>query len=58
MYHELIYMTKKEETMVCLVRNGNDEVPFISSLEVNSMLQDMHRLMENNSTPQRNRPWR
>lgn len=48
-YSELIYMTKKKQTTVCLTRDSNDEVPFISSLEAKSMIEDMYRLMENNT---------
>ncbi|KAL5831330.1 hypothetical protein ACOSQ4_016684 [Xanthoceras sorbifolium] len=46
-YHELIYILKKQQATVCLVRTSNDGVPFISSLEAVEMDANMYRLMEN-----------
>lgn len=46
-YHELIYRLKEEKATVCLVRNSNDDVPFISSLEAVFLGDDKDKLMYN-----------
>lgn len=47
MYHELIYRTTSERTTVCLVRNSDNGVAFISTLQATYMPGDIYTLMQN-----------
>ncbi|PON66975.1 Malectin-like carbohydrate-binding domain containing protein [Parasponia andersonii] len=45
-YHEFI-ITKKNALDVCLIQTQNNQIPFISTLEVSSLDQRVYRLMNN-----------
>ncbi|KAM7501992.1 hypothetical protein LguiB_000896 [Lonicera macranthoides] len=46
--YELIYIIKKDEAEVCLVRTNEDDTPFISSLEA-IVAYDAYNMMDNNT---------
>ncbi|KAM7501994.1 hypothetical protein LguiB_000898 [Lonicera macranthoides] len=46
--YELIYIIKKDEVEVCLVRTNEDDTPFISSLEA-IIAYDAYNMMDNNT---------
>ncbi|PON89577.1 Malectin-like carbohydrate-binding domain containing protein [Trema orientale] len=47
-YHEFLLITKKSALDVCLIQTQNNQVPFISTLEVSSVDQRVYRLMTSN----------
>ncbi|XP_028805526.1 probable LRR receptor-like serine/threonine-protein kinase At5g59680 [Neltuma alba] len=41
-YHEAIYVTKKNTTSVCVAQTFKDQIPFISGLEIRSLEMSMY----------------
>ncbi|KAI9087341.1 hypothetical protein K1719_030661 [Acacia pycnantha] len=45
-YHEAIYITKKNTTSVCVAQIFKDQIPFISGLEIRSLEMSMYSLVD------------
>ena len=48
-YHEVIYITRKEYVSICITKTQQGQIPFISSLEALFIYDGVYRLMNNDT---------
>ncbi|KAL6341523.1 hypothetical protein AAG906_032643 [Vitis piasezkii] len=48
-YHEVIYITRKEYVSICITKTQQGQIPFISSLEAICIYDGVYRLMNNDT---------